>query len=240
MSDSSLYSDRLDGETSENLWVLVGVLGTALAAAVWPTGGGPAVVAGLTALVEINIRTPDPWDKGSEAWNDMSDMFEQCKAGLTRARGDVDTYWADQGAEAFKAFLETRIEPALDAIAQAASNVRNMCDDMWWGLTTNLVSYISVTGAALVAAGVAYLSGPYTPAVQWAIVGAWAAFAITTLTAVLTFVQQVWTAGRDVGDAFSVLENMFTSDSDRIDTTSLQLPEQVRVRIAEPKGWVKE
>jgi hypothetical protein len=243
MGDSSLYSGtggQSDHETTQDLWVLIGILGTALAAAVWPTVGGPVVVGGITLITELNIRSPDPWDRGSTAWNDMSDHFAQIKNRMTTYRNDVDGYWRDKGAEAFKTFLEGHLEPALNTISSAATNVRNMCDDMWWGLVTILVSYIGFTVSALVAALAAYLSGPYTPAVQWAIVGIWAGLAIAAVLAFVTLAQQVWTAGRDLGDAFSDLTNMFRQKGDQLDTDTLNLPDQVRVRLGDPHNWVKE
>jgi hypothetical protein len=243
VTDSSLYygtGGASDKETTHDLWVLIGILGTALAAVVWPTGGGPVVVGGITLVTELNIRSPDPWDRGSEAWNDMSDHFAQVKNRMVSYRNEVDGYWKDKGAEAFKTFLEGQLEPALATISSAAQNVRNMCDDMWWALVTILASYIAFTVSALVACGVAYASGPYTPAVQWAIIGVWAGLAITSITAFITLAQQVWTAGKDLGDAFSDLTNMFQQKDDQLNTDSLKLPDPILGRLSDPHNWVKE
>ncbi len=239
MAESSLYG-KVDRGTTHDLWVTVGIFGAALAACVAPTAAGPAVVAGMTVLAELNIRTPDPWDAGSDAWNDLSDQFEKAKNRMTQARGEVDKYWKDKGAEAFKTFVETHVEMALAAISQAAGDVRNMCDDMWWGLVTHLSGFLVLTAAAIAACVVAYLSGPFTPAVQWGLVAAWVTAVLALLGALLTFVQQVWTAGRDIGDAFSKLDNMFHGEADRLNTESLKLPEQDRIRIGDPHSWEKE
>ncbi|TDC41410.1 hypothetical protein [Micromonospora sp. KC213] len=242
MSDSSLYNAGRygDGDSTENLWVLIGVLGTALGACVLPTVGGPVVVAGITVMTELNVRTPDPWDRGSESWNEVSDLFAQIKNRATRLSADVDGLWADRGAEAFKSFMAGHIEPALQALSTAATAMRNMCDSMWWSLLTVLAGYLTFTATAIIACASAYAAGPYAPAVQWTIIGAWAGAAIAAIGVFISFAQGLWASGQSVNDAFSELSNMFEEKAGRLNTETLALPQQLRVRIAEPTNWAKE
>ncbi|MFU8871727.1 hypothetical protein [Micromonospora sp. SL4-19] len=242
MGDSSLYNAGKygDGQTTQDLWVLVGVLGTALAACVLPTVGGPAVVAGITVVTELNVRSPDPWDRGADSWNDVSDLFTQIKNRAVQLSSDVDGLWADRGAEAFKGFMEGHIEPALQALSTAATAMKSMCNSMWWSLVTVLTGYITLTAGALVACGVAYASGPFTPAVQWAIIGAWAAAAVAAIGVFITFAQGLWASGESINDALSELTNMFEEKAGRLNTETLTLPQQIQVRISEPTNWAKE
>lgn len=243
MTDSALYSSSgpaNDHESTEDLWVLIGLLGTALAATVWPTGGGPAVVGGITFIAGLNIRSPDPWARGSSAWNDMSDHFTQVRDRMVTYRNDVDGYWRDRGAEAFVTFLQGHLEPALGAIADAAAGVRDMCDDMYWALVTSLASFIVTTAGALLGTAAAYASGPYTPATQWGIVAAWGAATVASIAAIVTLAQQIWASAKDLGDSLSDLTDMFREQGGRLDTAMLNLPEQVRTRISDPRDWVKE
>jgi hypothetical protein len=160
-------------------------------------------------------------------------------ANASQLAGEVRQNWQSPGADAFTGFMQ-QIDKQLAAIASAAQGCRDMCDDMKLALEANLAQFAAATIAAIIAAVAAAGTVEAAPVFQWDIVCLWAGVVLTLVLGLVAFAQQEFSAGKDIGDAYSDLVDVFTTRAGKIQAASLQLPSLTSARISAPQLWVKQ
>jgi hypothetical protein len=239
MADDSVVSTA-DNVGTGALLATVAALSVGLAVAAEPSGAGAvaSIVAG--GVVELNVRNPMPYLEAHNGWNDLLVSFSDMKGKLSRLNSDVDATWQGEAADQFKLFLTNHIVPAIDALANCARLAATTCTTLFGGMLTTIVAYVTATVSAIVACIAANASGPFSPAVKWAIIGGWVGCVVGIITALISFVLSMLSATDSVTQAYAQLAAGFGKDGDHLDAASVALPEPERLLFSDPQKWNKQ
>jgi hypothetical protein len=240
MGDDDSVVSGADVAGTIGLMVTVGALSAGLAVAGEPSGAGIAAALITGGIVELNIRNPMPYLEASQGWHDLLVAFGNMKGNLSRLNADVDSTWQGEAADQFKNFTLNHIVPAVDGLMNCARLSASACTALFGGMLTSIIAYITATAAAIVACIAANATGPFSPAVKWAIVAGWTAAVVAILAALAAFITSVATASDSAAQAYAQLALGFGLDGDRLDTKSVDLPEAQRLLFTDPQKWNKQ
>lgn len=231
--------------TADNVGTLA-LVGTAaglavgLGVAAEPSGASAVIAAIAATVVAANLRNPMPYLEAHQGWNDLMVSFSDMKGRLTRLNGDVDATWQGEAADQFKNFTLNHIIPAIDALAMCAKLAATACTALFGGMLTSIIAYITGTIAAIVACVAANASGPFSPAVKWGIIAGWVGLVVGIITALSAFLISLVSTSDSIQQAYAQLAQGFGKDGEHLDTSSVQLPEPLRLAFSDPQKWNKQ
>lgn len=141
-----------DLATNAALAAAVIALSTTLSAASFPAPTAVTVVEAVALGLDVaNLRSPAPFQEAAEKWGEVAralHTFRDETEAKVRACGE--DAWDGPGAEAFRNYVDGKLLPKVEKLAEAAEHIEEGCETTTKTLVLfGIVPYFASTAAAL-------------------------------------------------------------------------------------------
>ncbi|MEQ4208614.1 hypothetical protein [Actinopolymorpha sp. B9G3] len=128
--------------------------GLSLAGVAQESGTSAVIALVTTGLAIPNLAAPWPFDQAAEEWQEVSaelHTFHSELSDLINKRSGLNDSWEGPGADAFCAYVNNKLLPAIEELADCATDLRNACRGVSETLTGGIIEYFLLTGIAIAA-----------------------------------------------------------------------------------------
>ncbi|MGJ3508815.1 hypothetical protein [Enemella sp. A6] len=204
-----------------------------------PSGAGPAMVVTNTAVVLTAVADPFEFGRTAELWREIAQSAEQESNDLALAFAEFKDYWEGEGSASLEEYWSNRMAPLLEQIKPAADAMAGACDGMATAQAALILALLAMTISASVALATAaatmatVVGAPAGAAAQWAIYGAWAAFAVAGVTALVAYLQSLVGAAGELSSSMNSMTTLFYEDAAARGGNKLTVPEAALPQLSD-------
>lgn len=220
-------------------------------AGVSEASGASAVVYLATSTIAVpNLPPSHPFNEANVKWTEVAQSLRDLRNELDAAvnqRAAVDASWSGPGADAFCAYANNTLLPAIDKLAACADEAAQTCGAIRDTLDLGLIIYLATVAAGIVLCIIAnyYNSIPLVGAfiaamLKWIIVDAWIFSVLYTIYDMLNTLLALQQEQASMEEAMRQLATVFSTDGSKFDAAALELMRrEVESVMQDPSGWNK-
>lgn len=223
------------------------------------TLGGASEASGAVAVVTLvqtavavpNLPSPGPFTEAAEKWRDVAEEIRTARSDLhdlISENAGVDDSWKGPGADALVQYVNSKILPAMDALAECADQAATTSDGISDSLFQAVIIFFAVTTVAIIFClaanalnAIPFVGPALAAAAKWYMVFGWIGHVAYDIYGMITTLFSMESDQAAMEAVYQELADLFGTEGDRLDSAAL---ERARQEVAEVIGdtcaWNKE